>query len=90
MKTEVSINGQDYSWQGADLYSKSSTKPIWKKIKSYESDIVSVSQCNNGLQIETINDIMQTDLIGTIRIKTAKHKSREISEQKEDAENPKE
>lgn len=42
MKTEVSINGQDYSWKGADLYSKSSTQPIWKKLKTYDSNIISI------------------------------------------------
>ena len=38
MKTEVSINGQDYSCS------------------------------NNGLQIETENEIMQTDVMGTTRM----------------------
>lgn len=68
MKTEVSINGQDYSWKGADLYSKSSTQPIWKKLKTYDSNIISISPSNNGLQIETENEIMQTDVMGTTRM----------------------
>jgi len=74
MKKELSINGQDYSWQGADLYSKSSTQPKWNKLKSYDSNIVSISSSNIGLQIETENEIMETDILGTVRVKIPKQK----------------
>lgn len=68
MKKEFSINGQDYSWQGADLYTKPSTKTEWKKIKSYDSNIISISSCSVGLEIETESEIFQADLIGTKRL----------------------
>ena len=67
MQTELSINGQDYSWLGADLYTKSSTQPVWKRIKTYESDIVNVTTVpgKNRLQIVTKDVTFQTDLNGT-------------------------
>ena len=81
MKTEVSINGQDYSWKGADLYSKSSTQPIWKKLKTYDSNIISISPSNNGLQIETENEIMQTDVMGTTRMIISRKQKRKVERQ---------
>lgn len=74
-KTVLTINGQDYYWQGAVLYIKSTTKSAWEEIKTFDSDIISVEPSNNGKMIvNTAKEKLLVELNGVIKMVLSRHK----------------
>lgn len=73
-KTVLTINGQDYFWQGAILYIKSTTKSAWEEIKTFDSDIINVEPSNNGqLIVNTTKEKLLVELNGVIKMVMSRH-----------------
>ena len=73
-KRVLTIDGLDYFWQDAVLYTKSTTKSAWDKLKTFDNDIVNVEPTNGEkLIVNTTKERLLVDVNGIIRMVMSKH-----------------